>query len=300
MLNVFINVILPVVVVLFFGFIIGKFFPIQTKTLSTLSIYLLTPCLIFQALVKYEDLFSMMTLKILAVVTIFIAIIIVSMEIIARIFKMEKSTKVVLILTLTLSNSGNFGLPICEYAFGHSALLVASMLLVIYSFYTNTLGVVVAASEKQGMREALMNLVKMPYFYVVIAGLVVNYFALKVPDQVFKPIESIGLAAIPLNLLQLGINLSQVRIREKVGTIFIASGVKLLIVPLLAFPLLSLFGIGGIEYKVTFVQIAMPSAVYCSILAGHYDSDSELASGIVFVSTILSLISLSFFIYILS
>jgi hypothetical protein len=77
------------------------------------------------------------------------------------------------------------------------------------------------------------------------------------------------------------------------------SAIKLLVIPAAAYFPLVLMGLQGLDLKSTMLQIAMPPAVYCSILASHYDSDTELASSIVFVSTILSFISLSVLIYLL-
>jgi hypothetical protein len=299
MIQVFYSVMVPVLIVLALGYIAGRFFKFEVKTLSTLSLYLLTPALIFQSIYKYKNLFEITTLKMLLAITVISVLIIVLVELAGRIFKMDKSTRVVLILTLMLSNSGNFGLPINQYAFGDQALLVASVLLVIYSFYTNTVGVIVAAADKSDLRQALLGSLKMPFFYVLVAGLVVNYFQIPLPDPVFKPIEMIGLSAIPLNLLQLGFNLSRISKIERLPLVLTVSAIKLLVIPAAAYFPLVLMGLQGLDLKSTMLQIAMPPAVYCSILASHYDSDTELASSIVFVSTILSFISLSVLIYLL-
>ncbi|NPV01052.1 MAG: AEC family transporter [Brevinematales bacterium] len=299
MIQVFYSVMVPVLIVLALGYIAGRFFKFEVKTLSTLSLYLLTPALIFQSIYKYKNLFEITTLKMLIAITVISVLIIVLVELAGRIFKLDKSTRVVLILTLMLSNSGNFGLPINQYAFGDQALLVASVLLVIYSFYTNTVGVIVAAADKSDLRQALLGSLKMPFFYVLVAGLAVNYFQIQLPDPVFKPIEMIGLSAIPLNLLQLGFNLSRIRKVERLPLVLTASAIKLLVIPAAAYFPLVLMGLQGLDLKSTMLQIAMPPAVYCSILASHYDSDTELASSIVFVSTILSFISLSVLIYLL-
>ncbi|OHD56976.1 MAG: hypothetical protein A2Y33_08425 [Spirochaetes bacterium GWF1_51_8] len=299
MIEVFIQVMLPVLIVFALGYLAGRFFDFDNKTLSTLSLYLLTPALIFQSIYKYKNFFELTTLKMLGAITLIAVLIIAGVELAGKIFKLDKSTRVVLILTLMLSNSGNFGLPINQYAFGDEALLVASVLLVIYSFYTNTVGVIVAAADKSDIKQALLGSLKMPFFYVLVAALALNFFHVEIPAPLFKPIELIGLSAIPLNLLQLGFNLSKIRKLERLPLVFTASAIKLAVIPFGSYFLLMLLGLQGLDFKSTILQIAMPPAVYCSILAAHYDSDSELASSIVFVSTILSFISLSVLIYLL-
>lgn len=300
MISAFVNVILPVFIILVMGFTIGKLFYIENKTLSTLSLYLLTPCLMFQALYKYEHIFTITTLIIFGIITLIVVVTILLVELAGRVLKLNKSTRIVLILALILPNTGNFGLPINEFAYGEQAFLIASMVMVIYQFYTNTIGVFIAASDKEQPKKALISTLKIPLLYVMILALVINYFHVRLPKYIFKPIEMVGLSAIPINLLQVGINLAKIKlIRRKIPTILAATVIKLVLLPLLAYFLLLAFGIQGLEFKTTLTQIAMPSAVYSSILSSHYDTDSDLASSIVFVTTLTSLVTLSFLVSIL-
>lgn len=299
MLNVFFQVMFPVLLIFGIGYFIGRKFKLDSKIFSTLSIYVLTPCLIFQALYQYKDVFSWGTLDIFLSVTAVIAFTIIMVEIFAKLFPISKSLKTVVLLTLILSNSGNFGLPVSEAAFGKDGVAIASILLVIYAFYTHTLGVFIAASDKGGRMEALKNMAKVPTFYALVAAMALNYFKINLPGPVFNPVRSIGLAAIPLNLLLVGINLSKVKLGRRTPTVITVSLLKLLAVPAAAFLILNLFGIHGLDFKVSLVQIAMPSAVYCSILATHYNSDGELASEIVLMSLLISALSLTGIIYFL-
>lgn len=302
MFSVFIDVVFPVLLILVMGYAIGKKLDMHTKTLSTLSLYILTPCLMFQALVRYDDLFTMTTLKMLGVITLLMILIIVGVELIGRALKTPKPVRVALTLTLMLSNSGNFGLLINEYAFGEEAFIIASIIMVIYSFYTNTAGIAVAASDKSDTKTALLKIFKIPFIYVIIVAFVLNYFQVDVPDQIFNPVQKVGLAAIPINLIQLGINLSRIdwiKLKKFLPKVLLTSVLKLAVIPFMSYFLLIWIGIEGLEFKATLSQIAMPSAVYCSILASHYDADAELTSAMVLGTTLFSLLSLSALIYFL-
>jgi predicted permease len=300
MIEVFLNVLVPVLIIFSLGYLLGRFFHIEVRALSTLSIYLLTPALVFQALYQNENIFSLDFLKIFAAVTIVIVFTLISVEIISRIFSFPRSFKIVLMLTLILSNSGNFGLPVNEYAFGKEGISAASLLLVIYVFYTHTLGVFLAASDKSDTKTALLGMLKVPVFYALALALILRAFHLEIPKQILLPIQSIGLSAIPLNLVLVGINLSQIVVkRNLLLTVSLISLAKLILIPIFAFFVLNILQVQGILFKTSMTQIAMPSAVYCSILASHYGSDGKLASEIVLVSLLLSIISLSGIIFML-
>jgi hypothetical protein len=303
MIQTFYYVIMPVFVVLTLGFVIGKIFKIEFKTLSTISIYLLTPALIFYSIYSYEGFFQNVTLVMFLSVTVITVIIIVIVELVAYFLKMPKTTKTAIVLTLILSNSGNFGLPVCEAAYGPEGFLIASVLLVAYSFYTNTLGIFIAATDSDDRRKAFKKTLTIPFFYAFVLAMIFNYFNVEIPAPIIDPIKMVGLSAIPLNLLQLGMSLSEVNwkdIKRDIWTVTSVSVIKLAVIPFGAFFLLGWLGLDGLNLKVTLTQIAMPSAVYCSILTSHYDGDSKLASSIVLFSSLLSLITLSVLITILA
>lgn len=294
------QVMVPVLIIFMMGFLLGKFFQFDQKTFSTLSINLLTPALVFQAIMGYPDFFSRETLMIFIGVTLVILITIALVWAAGCLIKIPPSLKPVIVLTLILTNSGNFGLPISEYAFGKTGLGYATLLLVIYVFYTHTLGVFIAASGKaketggpSPLKAGLLSMVKVPVFYALLLALILKWFQVELPRPVFHPIQMVGLAAIPVNLLQVGMGLSRFRMNKKVGLVFGLSVLKLAAVPALAWGIFALLGVQGMAFKTAILQIGMPSAVYCSILATHYDGDAETASAIVFVSLLLSVISLT-------
>ncbi len=300
MLEVFYNVLFPVVLIFAAGYLIGKLFPVNRKSFSTISIYLLTPALVFSSIYENKDFFSGTTLNIFIVITITIILTILAVELLDVIFHFERAFKTILLLALILTNSGNFGLPVTQYAFGKEGLLLGTLAMVFYIFYTHTAGVFIAASDKSNARDAFLQMLKIPVFYSFVAAMALNYFKIPIPGQVLNSVRELGYSGITLNLLFVGITLSDIHIKKKFLSVFLISFAKLVIIPLIAFPLLLLFGLKGFDLKVTLTQIAMPSAIYCSILASHFNSDVKLASEIVLASLLLSIVSLSGIIYLLN
>jgi malate permease and related proteins len=293
------NVLFPVMLIFGAGYFIGRKFTLDYKSFTTLSIYVLSPALVFQAIYQYKDIFTFTTLKIFFAVTIVIIITIAAVELVSLLFKFPKSLKTVLILTLVLTNSGNYGLPVTDYAYGKEGLYIASLLLVIYNFYTHTLGIFVAASDKTDVKTALIKMAKVPVFYAMVLALLLSWFKIDIPKPVFSPIQAVGLSAIPINLLLVGVTLSKVKLKKDLPLVFLVSFIKLAVIPVIAIIVLAVLGIHGLDFKVSLVQIAMPSAIYSTILTSHFDSDARLASGIVLVSLLFSVISLSGIIFLL-
>jgi len=300
MFEVFYNVLFPVVLIFIAGYVTGRLFPINRKSFSIISIYLLTPALVFSSIYGYVDFFSPITLNIFIIITITIVLTVLVVEILDLIFHFERSFKTILLLVLMLTNSGNFGLPITQYAFGKQGLLIGTLAMSFYIFYTHTAGVFIAASDKSTVKDAFFQMLKIPVFYAFAAAMVLNYFKIPMPAAALNSVRDMGYSGITLNLLFVGITLSDIRITRNITSVLIISIVKLTVIPFIAFPFVLFLGLKGLELKVTLTQIAMPSAIYCTILASHFNSDVKLASEIVLVSLLLSIVSLSGAIYILN
>ncbi|MCX7820668.1 MAG: AEC family transporter [Brevinematales bacterium] len=299
MINIFINVIIPVIIIFLLGYLLGRFFKLDQKSFSTVSIYIFTPCLVFISLIEANGLFELATLKVFLATFVLLVITWILVEIASRILKLNKKIKTILLLTLILPNTGNYGMSVIEYAYGKNALSFASILLIIYIFYTNTVGVYVASRDNYDYKMAFKNILKVPVFYAMLVAILISFFKINLPPPIIMPVRAIGYSAIPVNLLLVGINLARVKLDKNILFVLGVSSVKLIIIPLIGYLLLKLFGIGDILFKVSLLQIAMPSAVYSSILATHFGANEKLASEIVLVSLILSMISLTAIIYFL-
>ena len=132
---------------------------------------------------------------------------------------------------------------------------------------------------------------KLPLIYAVIVGLALNIFKIKIPEIIFKPMEIIGMIVIPLALLILGYKLTEIKI-QTVRTAFFASLFRIIGGFIIAFLIIKLFSISGLVRNIILIEAAMPAAVMSIILTSKYSKDPELVASIVFISTLISLISI--------
>lgn len=68
---------------------------------------------------------------------------------------------------------------------------------------------------------------------------------------------------------------------------------RLLIAPLVAVAFTLLFGIRGSAFQAGVTESAMPSIVSSTVLATEYELDSKLVTAIIFISTLLSPLTLT-------
>jgi predicted permease len=133
-----------------------------------------------------------------------------------------------------------------------------------------------------------------PLVYAVIIGVLVRLLRWQLPTAILKATQLAGQATVPILLLLLGMQLARTEVNQAWRPVGWAVLVKLVASPLLALGLLSLLGLRGLAWQVGLVQAGTPTAVTVTILAGEYDAKPRFVATVVFVSTLLSLVTVTF------
>ena len=99
--------------------------------------------------------------------------------------------------------------------------------------------------------------------------------------------------ALPLAMLSIGGALTLSTVRNHFKMSLITSVFKLLVLPVTGYLFLMLFGVSGPVFKVGLIYFALPTSPALYILSSQLNSDTDLASASIALSTILSFFSLS-------
>lgn len=96
----------------------------------------------------------------------------------------------------------------------------------------------------------------------------------------------------PLILLSVGVSLQPRTALAAPGAALLPCLLKLTVCPLAMWGVCRLSGIHGDLLRVGVLQAAMPTSVLASVLCAQNDMEGPLAVGVVFLTTVLSLVSL--------
>ena len=198
-----------------------------------------------------------------------------------------------MLLATMFANSGNFGLPVVLFAFGESALRIGSIFFVTYMVLAYTVGVLVASMGSMSLLKAIGNLLKLPLLYAVILAVLTMSFGWRIPTPLDRTIKLLGDATIPCMLVLLGLQLKTVSFRGILFPIGAMSVLRLIASPLISILLLPLFGFNPLASQTITLQSGMPTAVITTMLATEYDADPAFSSACVFITTILSPLTLT-------
>jgi malate permease and related proteins len=292
LITTFANNLLPILLVGGAGFALGKLLSIDSRSLGRVVFYVFSPLLVFDLMVK-----SQLNLR-QAITTIgYTSSVILVLGILAfllgRMYQLERTALLAVILTVAFGNTGNYGLPLVKFAFGDDALAVASLFYVTTTILFNTVGVVIASLGHMDLKSALLGLFKVPVVYGVILALLIKGLNVQMPLPLSRTIEIAANGAIPVMLILLGLELTRIEWSHSFRAIGVGVGAKLLLGPIVGILLASLFGLEGHTRQGSIIEAAMPAAVATTVVATEYKLQPSLVTAIVFLGTALSPLTLT-------
>jgi len=274
--------IIPVFLLVGIGAVFARFRKLDTGSISEFIVYLASPALVFTSL-SARPLFWNDILMILAGACGILG----GVGLLAGLYSyLTGFHSKGFSLPVLFMNSGNMGMPLALFAYGHPGLQRATLFFVLISFLQYSLGVYLLNSA-QGLREIF----RLPLIYAAALGLLCSAFEIILPQPVFEPLNLLGYSTIPLMLVSLGYRLYG--IRPKAWRHSMAGAFIRVFGGLAAGALtVTVLGIEGINEKVILLYSALPSAVINFVLAEKYHQDPDLAASIILLSTVMSLISI--------
>ncbi|MGZ6347859.1 MAG: AEC family transporter [Anaerolineales bacterium] len=298
LLNIFVNNLLPILLLSGAGFVLGKSLKLDPRPLGRVIFYILSPVLIFDILTSSKlAVESILLMMGYAAATM---IIIAGIAFLAgKLFRLEQSVLTIVVLTSFFANNGNYGLPLISFAFGQEALAYASIYFVTNSLLLYTVGVLIASLGHLQIKEALKGLLKVPAIYAIILAVIFIQTGWTFPSPIQKTVELTSGSAVPAMIILLGLELQKAEWTNNLKALSIPVVCRLLIGPVIGIAMAALFGLDKVASRDGVTEAGMPSAVMTTVLANEYNLDSSLVTAIVFVGTILSPLTLTPLLYFL-
>lgn len=207
--------------------------------------------------------------------------------------KYPLATKRVLQYATVCSNAGFIGMPIVESVFGAVGLMYASVAIIPQRIVMWSAGVSLF-TEAPDKKTLVKKVATHPCIIAVYVGLVLMFFDPVLPVFVEKTVTSLGACSTPLSMILVGLIIADVADVKSIFSwdVFRFTIIRLGLIPGMTFLGCRLFGLNQIDTGVTVLLAAMPAGAMTSILSAKYHGDSEFASKIVVLSTIMTLVSL--------
>lgn len=266
--------------------------PAGRKSLSALLINIVLPCNIVHSFMSDIDISPAFYHNCVMAIVISIGIQIVatygSRLLFARYPSEQRS---VMTYGMICSNSSFIGLPVAEALYGDLGVLYTSIFQIPIRFNMWTAGLALFTDVDR--RSALKRLLRHPCIIAVFVGFALMVLPISLPAVVGDTISSISKCTTPLSMFVIGAILSEADFRTLFSrdTLYFALW-RLVLYPLLVLLVLRLLPLDDLLVSVCVIMTGMPAGSTTSILADQYDCDAVFAARIIFVSTLLSIVTI--------
>lgn len=296
LIETLLSAVLPVFSIAAIGYGFAKRREINVEPLSTVSVYILLPALVFHSLAT-SDIATEVALAAFFGVYGFVLAMFVLTEAVCYFSDLSDSMRNALLLTVIFPNVGNYGLPLSDFAFGSTGREMAVIFIIAQATLMYSMGVFIASrrSDRTSMA-AFVRVFHLPMIYAVAAALLLRGLGwVPSPDQaIMEAIALTGEATIPIMLLILGMELATVRRTASVRRVFQATSLTLVISPVIALGIALFLELPNTIAKPFVLLGAMPSAITPLLLLIEFGGESptdgiEFASAVIFITTVLSI-----------
>lgn len=149
------------------------------------------------------------------------------------------------------------------------------------------------------VKKALRGIITNPIILGILAGIPFALLKISLPSILSKTISTVGGTASPVALLVVGASFSGGAALKKLKPACAATFIKLMLLPAVFLPIAAYMGFRNSEMVAILILLGSPTTVASYVMARNMKADSVLASDIVVLSTLLSSVSLTFWIFML-
>lgn len=290
--QIFANNLLPILLISGTGFLLGRYLHIEPRSFGRIIFYVLYPVMVLDILTRNQlSLIDILRTAGFAIGTVVVTGFLTYLG--GYLLKLERPVLMAVLLTSIFANSGNYGLPLISFAFGQDALAYASIFYITFALLINTLGILIASMGRLNFKDALLGMLKLPTIYAIIIALIIVRTGWTMPSPVERTINLISGGAIPCMLILLGLELERAQWHKNLKALSFSVIMRLVIGPIIGWGLSIIFGLKGPSRQAGITDSALPTAVITTILATEYDLEPSLVTAIVFISTVLSPLTLT-------
>lgn len=212
------------------------------------------------------------------------------------------SRQAVLIQCIFRSNFVIFGYQVVANVYGAGEAAVASVMAAIVVPLYNVLAVITLeyfTNSKNGLRPVILGIIKNPLIIGAVAALLFKLSGLTLPAPLYTGLSDMAGMATPLALVVLGGTFHFDALRRNAGALAIGTLGKIVVAPLVMVPIAAAFGFRDANLLSLVIVFASPAAVNSYTMAAAYGHDPELAGQLVVVTSVLSMVSVFGWIFLL-
>lgn len=301
---VFTNVLI-LFILMFIGYILGKKQVIKHSSINDLTNLLIDvsiPATIIASMIRpYSEDLMKDTFRVLLIMTVYHLSVVLIAYLITKIIKVDKKDAGGWIFGMVFSNNGFIGFPLMYAIYGKEGLFIMAMGNIIQNILIFSLGVkLITMNYETTEKIRIKNIIFTRQNVAILIGMILFIGEVSVSAPIVSLLTYLSNLTVPLSMIVVGLSLSRYKVKDMFTdkeayrlTVF-----RMLIVPLfilLIFKLTNISANNDIPYAIMFYTAVLPSPALLAIMAERYNTSTTFSSRCVFLTTLVSVITVPIF-----
>lgn len=276
---------------------IGITGPEFNQRVTPLMVKVLLPATILNSVLSVPDFSGRELLDYILVMTVMVALQMLPAWFLPRLMRTRSEDVGATRLVTAFGNVGFVGLPVVAAIFGDEMVFFASLCNIPFNLALYSCSA--AQLSPGGGRVRWQDVLNAPVIATLLS-VVLLLSRVHVPGVLADTISSVSGVTIPLSMLVIGTSLGGISVRSVLTDwrVYVVSAVRLLVCPLLTWLVLRPFAAGAL-LGISVLMAACPSAMLVTALCLQYGRSDAFASKCIFLSTILSAVTIPLLIWLL-
>ncbi len=263
-----------------------------SKRMSSILLNVITPCMIivsYQMEFDRELLIGLIVTLGLSVASIFLSILLSRFLIRSK----ENPDMAVEKFSMIYSNCGFIGIPIINGLLGAKGVFFMTAYITAFNIMIWSHGILLMKGKTGNLISTVKSFINSSTVAIVV-GILFFVTGFHLPEVVGNPLSMIGAMNTPVAMLISGMNLAESELLSclKSPRTYMVSAAKLLVIPLITLVLLMAVKVDYAIAVTILVASACPSGATGAMFALQYNKNSQYASKLLAVTTVLSLITI--------
>ncbi|MDU5096017.1 MAG: AEC family transporter [Peptostreptococcus anaerobius] len=297
---IFINVLI-LFMLLFLGFIMGTKKIVAHSSINDITNILIDvsiPCTIVVSLIRpFSQRLIGDTIKVCLCILIFHLVMTGISYGLSKILKVDKLKQGSWIFALVFSNNAFIGYPLMYALYGNDGLFLMAMGNIVQNILIFSIGVKMT-NLNYGKDEhvRLRNIIITKQNIAVVIGLIIFFTQIAIPKPIVTLITYVSNLTVPLSMIVVGLSLSRYDVRNMFtdGEVYRLTAIRMVIIPIIM--LLAYKGLGinankDLSLAILYFTAVLPAPAFTTIMAERYNTSIEFSSKCVFITTIISIIT---------
>lgn len=266
----------------------------SNKPLSMLVNCITNPCgVLNSALCAQHVLSNGEVLKLIGITVLMYIGLILMAQLVPKLLRVPVDQEGAYKYMVVFSNVGYMGMPVVRAVFGEEATFCVSIFIMVFYLFIYTYGIGLIQGKGKGTGIAWKSMIT-PMTVCSLVGIIGYLAGVHVEGVVADTLSTVSKVTTPCAMLIMGCALAAIPLKTVFlnWRVYIVALLKLLVIPVTVFLCLR-GGMGdSMILGVVVIVMAMPIATNFTMLSAQYGADQKLAASSVFLTTLLSVITI--------